>query len=83
MSARERSDEPQTPQRSSDHTLRASGFGEFSAMYRARWASNHPRMRRLWPGDHEAQPPALPRALDAEPESEPVTTNRGALRRYA
>jgi hypothetical protein len=52
-------------------------------MYRARWALNHPSMRRLWPGDNEAQPPALPGAPDVEPESEPVTTSGGTLRRYA
>ena len=84
MSALERSRESQTPQRSSDNdTLRPGGFGEFSAMYRARWSLNHPRMRRLWPGDNEAQPAALPGAPDVDPESEPVTTSRGTLRRYA
>ncbi len=84
MSAPERSNEPQAPQRSSDHdTLRPGGFGAFSAMYRARWALNHPSMRRLWPGDNEAQPPALPGAPDVEPESEPVTTSGDTLRRCA
>jgi hypothetical protein len=84
MSTPERSNEPQAPQRSSEHdTLRPGGFGAFSSMYRARWALNHPSMRRLWPGDNEAQPPALPGAPDVEPESEPVTTSGGTLRRYA
>jgi len=59
------------------------GFGAFSAMYRARWALNRAPMRRLWPGDNEAQPPALPSAPDVEPESAPVTTSGGTLRRYA
>ena len=84
MSAPERSNEAQGPQRSSEHdTARTVGFGAFSAMYRARWALNHPRMRRLWPGDNEAQPPALPGAPDLEPECAPVTTSGGALRRSA
>ena len=73
MSAPERSNAPQAPQ----------GFGAFSALYRARWASNHPRMRRLWPGDNEAQPPAPPGEPDVEPESVPVTTSGGTLRRSA
>ena len=84
MSAPERSTEPQAPQRSSEHdTPRPGGFGAFSATYRARWALNHPRMRRLWPGDNEAQPPALPDAPNVEPESAPVTASGGTRRRYA
>ena len=84
MSGPERSNEPQAPQRSSEHdTRRPGGFGAFSSIYRARWALNHPSMRRLWPGDNEAQPPALPGAPDVEPEFEPVTTSGGTLRRYA
>lgn len=84
MSAPERSNEPQAPQRSSEHdTPRPGGFGAFSATYRARWALNHPRMRRLWPGDNEDQPPALPDAPNVEPESAPVTASGGTRRRYA
>jgi hypothetical protein len=84
MSAPERSNEPQAPQRSSEYdTPRTGGFGAFSAVYRARWALNHPSMHRLWPGDNEAQPPALPGAPDAEPESAPVTTGGDTLRRCA
>lgn len=84
MSAPERSNEPQGPQRSSEHdTPRMGGFGAFSAMYRARWALNHPSMHRRWPGDNEAQPPALPGAPDVEPESTPVTTSGDPLRRTA
>jgi hypothetical protein len=84
MSAPARSNEPQAPQRSSERdTPRTGGFVAFSALYRARWALNHPSMRRLWPGDNEAQPPALPDAPDVEPESDPVTTSRGTVRRIA
>ena len=84
MSAPERSNAPQAPQHSSERdTPSAGGFGAFSALYRARWALNHPRVRRLWPGDNEAQPPALPGAPDVEPESVPVTTSGGAVRRSA
>jgi len=87
MSAPKRSNEPQAPQvpqRSSERdTPRMGGFGAFSAMYRARWALNHPTIRRLWPGDNEAQPPALPGAPDVEPESDRVTTSGSTLRRYA
>jgi len=84
MSAPERSNAPQAPQHSSERdTPSMGGFGAFYALYRARWALNHPRMRRLWPGDNEAQPPALPGAPDVEPESVPVTVSGGALRRSA
>jgi hypothetical protein len=84
MVAPKRSNELQEPQRSSKHDApKRGGFGEFSGVYRARWASNHPRMRRLWPGDIEAQPPALPGAPGVEPESDPVTTGGDTRRRYA
>jgi hypothetical protein len=83
MSAPERSNEPQAPHRLSEHATRGrGGFGAFSAKYRARWASDHPTMRRRWPGDNETAPPALPCVPDVEPEST-VTTGGGARKRYA
>jgi len=50
--------------------VKPGGFGQFAEAYRARWAANHPHMRRT-PGSDEptAPPPAdstqrLPRAED-------------------
>ena len=42
------------------------GFGAFSAVYRARWALNHPNMHRQWPGDVTAIALALPGAPHPE-----------------
>jgi hypothetical protein len=57
--AAQKSSEPGAPKR--------GGFGEFSALYRARWATSHPNMRRQWPGDSAALPLALPSAADPQP----------------
>jgi len=68
MSVPDRSNNTHVPAESSDHdTPKRSGFGQFSAMYRTRWAMSHPNMRRQWPGDSEPLPLALPGAADPEP----------------
>ena len=70
MSVPDRPIDTHIPQDSSERdTSKRGGFGQFSAMYRARWAMSHPNMRRQWPGDTEALPLplALPNAADPEP----------------
>jgi hypothetical protein len=68
MSIPDRSNDTHVPAESSDHdTPKRSGFGEFSAMYRTRWAMSHPNMRGPWPAEGHALPLALPDAAAAEP----------------
>ena len=55
------------PSDSNRDTPKRGGFGEFSAMYRARWALSHPNMHRPWPADGNVLPLALPTAADAAP----------------
>jgi hypothetical protein len=67
MSVPDRSNDTHLPSESSDpDTPKRGGFGEFSAMYRARWALSHPTMHRPWPAEGHALPLALPDAA-AEP----------------
>jgi hypothetical protein len=44
----------------------AGGFGEFSGLYRARWAANHPHMTRQWPADERPESSAPAGIVDAE-----------------
>ena len=67
MSVPDRSKDPHVPSDASGpNTPKRGGFGEFSAMYRARWAMSHPNMLRQWPGD-SALPLALPNAAEPIP----------------
>ncbi|MDF2770585.1 MAG: hypothetical protein K0S86_78 [Geminicoccaceae bacterium] len=79
MSVPDRSnDSPLPPHSSVRNTPKRGGFGEFSALYRARWAMSHPDMRREWPGDGEARPLALPGVADPEPIPTMSAPRRGA-----
>jgi len=68
MSAPNRSNDSHVPSDSSDrNTPKRGGFGEFSAMYRTRWAMSHPTMLRQWAADRELLPLALPDAAAQDP----------------
>lgn len=80
MSAPERSSEPQEPQRSSEHDMpKPGGFGEFFAVYRARWAMDHPNMRRRWPVTTDSQSPVMPAGAPAL-EHDPMPARPAAIR---
>jgi hypothetical protein len=40
--------------------VKPGGFGVFADVYRARWAANHPNMRRTPGADEPTQPPPPP-----------------------
>ena len=68
-------DSPLPPDSSDRKTPKRGGFGEFSALYRARWAMSHPNMRRQWAAESEALP--LAPLFVAEPEPIPVLSAPG------
>lgn len=80
MSAPERSNEPREPRRSREHaTLKPGGFGDFSVVDRACWATNHPNMHAGRPATTESQPTAL----SARAEAGARVRSRRVQRRYA
>ena len=85
MSAPERSNEPQAPQGASEDAKPSpGGFGQFAAVYRARWAMNHPKTRQRWFADSQSQPPVLPiSAPGLDHESEAATPRGDTIRREA
>ena len=85
MSAPERSNEPQAPQGTSEYAKPSlGGFRQFAAVYRARWAMNHPKMRQRWFADRQSQPPVLPiSAPGLDHESEAGTPRGDSIRRDA
>ena len=51
------------------------GFGEFSEQYRARWAANHPQMRRTFPVGGTADP-STPSSATPAPEEQTAQPRR-------
>ena len=78
MSNSETPENPKTPESPSRRNgsnpadaPKATGFGEFAEVYRARWVANHPVTIKRWQND-VARDPHSPPATDAEDASSAI-----------
>lgn len=65
------SGEPSPP--SEPEPVKQGGFGAFADVYRARWALNHPHMRRAESGTASPEPPAGAETVRVRPFAEDGT----------
>ena len=83
-SGKEAPDEKERSGESEPTTSAKGGFGQFSELYRARWAANHPQMRRTFPAGGTADPSTPSTASSAAPTPEQQTAQpRRRPRRYS